>query len=48
MLSKRLEELRTEKGISKKKMAEYLRIDQTTYGKYECEFILVLTFGSFL
>jgi|LSQX01.1.fsa_nt_gb transcriptional regulator with XRE-family HTH domain len=35
MLSKRLEELRTERKLSKKQMADFLKIDQSTYGKYE-------------
>jgi transcriptional regulator with XRE-family HTH domain len=35
MLSDRLEILRTEKGLTKKEMAEYLKIAQSTYGKYE-------------
>lgn len=35
MLGKRLEELRTEKRMTKKEVADYLQIDQSTYGKYE-------------
>lgn len=35
MLEIRLEELRNEKGMTKKEVAEYLQIDQSTYGKYE-------------
>ncbi|HHX50558.1 MAG TPA: helix-turn-helix transcriptional regulator [Clostridia bacterium] len=35
MLKKRLEELRIEKGMTRKKVAAHLRIDQSTYGKYE-------------
>jgi len=35
MLCKRLQLLRTEKGLTKKQMAEYLRIAESTYGKYE-------------
>jgi transcriptional regulator with XRE-family HTH domain len=35
MLKNRLEELRIEKGLTKKEVADYLKIDQSTYGKYE-------------
>jgi transcriptional regulator with XRE-family HTH domain len=35
VLGKRLEELRTEKRMTKKEVADYLQIDQSTYGKYE-------------
>ena len=35
MLRERLVILRNEKGLSKKEMAKVLKIDQSTYGKYE-------------
>jgi len=35
MLSVRLEEARTDKNMTKKEVAYYLSIDQSTYGKYE-------------
>lgn len=35
MLTDRLEALRISKGMTKKGVAEYLKIDQSTYGKYE-------------
>jgi transcriptional regulator with XRE-family HTH domain len=35
MLRYRLEELREKKGMTRKEMAKYLEIDQSTYGKYE-------------
>ncbi len=34
MLRSRLEELRTEKRMTKKEVADYLQIDQSTYGKH--------------
>ncbi len=35
MLTERLIQLREEKKLTKKEVAEYLKIDQSTYGKYE-------------
>lgn len=35
MFSARLTQLREERGLTKKEVAEKLNIDQTTYGKYE-------------
>jgi len=35
MLNKRLEELRKKMKMTKKEVAELLKIDQSTYGKYE-------------
>lgn len=35
MLANRLEELRTEIKMTKKEIADFLKIDQSTYGKYE-------------
>lgn len=35
MLKYKLEELRTAKGMTRKEVASYLEIDQSTYGKYE-------------
>ena len=35
MLEHRLEELRTEKKLTKKEVAAFLKINQSTYGKYE-------------
>ncbi len=35
MLTERLILLREERGLTKKDIAEYLKIDQSTYGKYE-------------
>ena len=35
MFSTRLTQLREERGLTKKEVAEQLNIDQTTYGKYE-------------
>lgn len=35
MLSQRLTQLREEKQLTKKELAFYLKIDQSTYGKYE-------------
>lgn len=35
MLERRLEELRTENKFTKKDVAALLKIDQSTYGKYE-------------
>mgnify|MGYP000897563935 CR=1 FL=1 len=35
MLERRLEELRTGKKLTKKEVATFLKIDQSTYGKYE-------------
>lgn len=35
MLSQRLALLRKERHLTKKEVAEYLKIDQSTYGKYE-------------
>ncbi len=37
MLSERLILLREEKGITKKAIAMHLKIDQSTYGKYELD-----------
>lgn len=35
MIGKRLEQCRTEMDMTKKEVAELLKIDQSTYGKYE-------------
>ncbi len=35
MLTDRLETLRIDRGMTKKEVAEHLKIDQSTYGKYE-------------
>lgn len=35
MLNQRLELLRKEKHLTKKQVADFLKIDQSTYGKYE-------------
>jgi len=35
MFSARLAQLREERGLTRKEVAEKLNIDQTTYGKYE-------------
>lgn len=35
MFTKRLTLLRKEKGLTKKEVAKFLKIDQSTYGKYE-------------
>ena len=35
MLTERLIKLREEKKLTKKEVAEFLKIDQSTYGKYE-------------
>ena len=35
MLTERLIQLREEKKLTKKEVAEFLKIDQSTYGKYE-------------
>ncbi len=35
MLGYKLKQLRESKGITRKKVAEFLKIDQSTYGKYE-------------
>lgn len=35
MFSTRLTQLRNERGLTRKEIAEKLNIDQTTYGKYE-------------
>lgn len=35
MIGNRLKELRESKGLTRKVVAEFIKIDQTTYGKYE-------------
>ena len=35
MIGDRLKEAREVKGLTRKAVAEYIKIDQTTYGKYE-------------
>lgn len=37
MMAKRLKQLREERCLSKKEVAEYLNVSPSTYGKYELE-----------
>lgn len=52
MFAKRLKELRTDKGLTQRQLAEILKVDRTTVMKWECgvsetNFSMLITIASF-